>query len=291
MNIALVGAGRGAIALGVLWERAGHTVVAASGRSGATRERVATHLPAAAWVPAIDLASLPAADLFLIGAPDDAIELLAHSLADGAASWLNDATVAHLSGALGTEPLAAAIEAGARALCIHPLQTLPTVDAAIERLPGSAVAVTADDDLAIEIGEQLASDAGARPFVIAPDAKPLYHAAAVFASNYVVAVIAEAERLFADAGVTDAADAFMPLVRATIRNVDELGAGDALTGPAARGDAGTVERNLEALKVSAPDAVATYVELAGLALDLAGRAGRLQPGARAAVEEVLARWR
>jgi predicted short-subunit dehydrogenase-like oxidoreductase (DUF2520 family) len=83
----------------------------------------------------------------------------------------------------------------------------------------------------------------------------------------------------------------MPLERATLDNVGMLGAGSALTGPALRGDAGTVERNLAALAEHAPHAIASYVALADLTLDLAQRGGRISPDARAGVDEVLDRWR
>ncbi len=81
-----------------------------------------------------------------------------------------------------------------------------------------------------------------------------------------------------------------PLQRATLDNVGELGPARALTGPAVRGDAGTVARNLEALEREVPAAVAPYVALARVALDLAVGRGSLAETDRAAVEEVLARW-
>ena len=101
---------------------------------------------------------------------------------------------------------------------------------------------------------------------------------------------AVAEQLLAAAGVNDPSAALRPLQRATIDNVASLGAGDALTGPAVRGDVGTIERNLEALAERTPWAVAAYVEMARLALDLSVRSGRLAEDQRASVEEVLARW-
>jgi predicted short-subunit dehydrogenase-like oxidoreductase (DUF2520 family) len=81
-----------------------------------------------------------------------------------------------------------------------------------------------------------------------------------------------------------------PLQRATVANVGRLGAAAALTGPAVRGDAGTVARNLEALASRLPEAVPVYVVLARATLDLAVIAGRLDPERRAAVQEVLDRW-
>ena len=141
------------------------------------------------------------------------------------------------------------------------------------------------------LGERLARDAGGHPFRIADERKPLYHAAAVFASNYVVTVTALAEELERAAGVPDPVAALTPLQDATLANVRRVGAAEALTGPAVRGDAITLQRNLEALAEHVPDAVRPYVALADLALALAQRSGRFPPRGREAVEEVLVRWR
>jgi predicted short-subunit dehydrogenase-like oxidoreductase (DUF2520 family) len=171
------------------------------------------------------------------------------------------------------------------------LQTCPTVEAAVEAIPGAAFAVTALGEDGFALGERLARDAGGHPFRLADDRKPLYHAAAVFASNYVVTVTALAEELERAAGVPDPIAALAPLQDATLANVRRVGAAEALTGPAVRGDAVTLQRNLEALAEHAPDAVRPYVTLADLALALAERSGRVPRQGREAVEEVLVRWR
>jgi predicted short-subunit dehydrogenase-like oxidoreductase (DUF2520 family) len=82
----------------------------------------------------------------------------------------------------------------------------------------------------------------------------------------------------------------VPLQQATVGNLARSGPADALTGPAVRGDAGTIARNLEALSASAPWAVDAYVEMARVTLDLAVRGGRLTQERRALVDEVLTRW-
>ena len=133
------------------------------------------------------------------------------------------------------------MEAGARPLAVHPLQTFADVAGALEALPGCAVAVTADDDDGFVLGETLGRDLGGRPFRLPDAQRPLYHAAAVFASNYLVAVSGAAEVLFSRAGVPEALAAMRPLQEATLANVHRLGPRAALTGPAVRGDAGTIE--------------------------------------------------
>ena len=281
MDVAVVGAGRVGTALAVLLSRAGHRIVAVSGRA-ATRDRVARYLPGVPVVSPHDAGA--AAELVLLGVPDDRLEHAGRGIAGRVRPG---ATLAHLSGSAPLDVLGA----DARRLSIHPLQTVPDVDAGIERIPGSHMAVTASDEETSELGEALARDVGATPFRLADDRKPLYHAAAVFSSNYVVVLEAVAERLFSLAGLERPLESFAPLARSTLDNVLERGPMEALTGPAARGDAGTIRRNLEALSAEAPHAVPAYVELARAAAHLAEAAGRLPDGSLKQVEEVLAEWR
>jgi predicted short-subunit dehydrogenase-like oxidoreductase (DUF2520 family) len=284
MEVSVIGAGRVGTALAVLLSKAGHSIVAVSGRAE-TAERTERHLGLSP-VPAADAARL--GELVLITTPDDSIATVC---AEIAGSLRRGRWVAHASGATGLEALAPARSAGAGVLSIHPLQTFPTVDAALDRIPGSAVAVTAEEEEGYSLGERLARDIGARPFRLDDDAKPLYHAAAVLASNHLVALEALAERAFGLAGIDRPLEAFWPLVRATVDNVETMGPGAALTGPAVRGDAGTVQRNLEAISEAAPEAVSAYVALTRVALDVGVRAGQLSGESRAAVEEVLSRWK
>jgi predicted short-subunit dehydrogenase-like oxidoreductase (DUF2520 family) len=199
--------------------------------------------------------------------------------------------VLHPSGAASLSVLDSASRAGAHTLSLHPLQTFPDVEGGIERLPGSHVAVTARDADAYEVGERLARDTGAEPFRLPDGRKPLYHAAAVFASNYLAVTQRVAELLFTLAGVEEPLRRFEPLARSTLENVFALGPAEALTGPAARGDAGTIRRNLEALAVEAPHFVAAYVEMARAAVHLAAADGKVTEEDMKRVEEVLAEWK
>ena len=99
-----------------------------------------------------------------------------------------------------------------------------------------------------------------------------------------------AERLFSLAGLPDPNAAMRPLQEATVRNVGRVGAGAAQTGPAVRGDAGTIQRNLQALADEAPEAIEPYVVLCRALLDLAVASGRLAPEGRETAEKVLAGW-
>jgi predicted short-subunit dehydrogenase-like oxidoreductase (DUF2520 family) len=282
MNIAIVGAGTVGTAVAVRWARAGHAIVGATGRE-TTAARVA------AWLPGVSVSGIAeavaAADVVAIAVPDGSIGALA---AEVAPTLRPGAAVLHLSGALGLDVLETIAHAGGVILTIHPLQTFADVEGAVDQLEGSAVAVTARDDEGWRLGDALAFDLGGAPFHLAEDDRAAYHAAAVFASNYLVVVAGAAEALFEAAGVPSPLSAMRPLQEGTLNNIRRLGPRDALTGPAVRGDAGTIARNLDAVTAVAPHLVVPYVALCHAALDLAG--ARLNPSGRAAVEEVLARW-
>lgn len=287
MDLAVVGAGRVGTALAVLWRRSGHRIVAVSGRA-ATVERASRHLPGVSFLEPVEAAR--DAGVVVIATPDAAIDGVCEVIARSGALGPG-ASVAHVSGATGLDALVAARSAGSETFSLHPLQTCPTVEAALARLPGAGFAVTSETENGLALAERLALDAGGRPFRIADEMKPLYHAAAVFASNYLVTLTALAHELERAAGVPDPAGILAPLQEATLANVEQVGPAEALTGPAVRGDAVTVARNLRALAERAPEAVRPYVALAELALELAERGGRLPPEGREAVEEALAPWR
>jgi predicted short-subunit dehydrogenase-like oxidoreductase (DUF2520 family) len=273
----------------VLLEHAGHRIVAAAGRSG-SRERVEGYLPEVPFVP---LAEAPAvalnAETVVVGVSDDAIGQVCGDLARGGA-FRTGQFVLHLSGSVGLDAIGPALAAGAETLSLHPLQSFPTVARGLDRFPGSGVAVTADTEAALVFGESLARDAGGVPFTIADELKPLYHAAAVFCANYLVTVEAMAEELFVKAGLSEPIPLFAPLARAVLENALTHGPRLALTGPAVRGDAGTIGRNLEALESQAPQALPAYIVLARLAAGIAEEMGSLSEEQRKRVEEALDRW-
>ncbi|HEY7283435.1 MAG TPA: DUF2520 domain-containing protein [Actinomycetota bacterium] len=284
MDISVIGAGRVGTALAVLLQRSGHRIVAVSGRV-ATAERAGRFL--AGTPVTTDAEAASAGVVVVVGMPDALVEPTAEAIAG---SLRPDAAVVHLSGALGLEVLRPAEAAGATPVALHLLQTFPTVEAALDRVRGSAAAVTARTEEGFALGERLAEDAGARPFRLADADRPLYHAGAVLASNAVVALLALADGVLAEAGVDDPVERFLGLSRASVDNVGDLGPAAALTGPVVRGDAATVERNLRALSERSPEAVAPYIALSHAAADLAVRSGRLDDGRRRAIEEVLDRW-
>jgi predicted short-subunit dehydrogenase-like oxidoreductase (DUF2520 family) len=290
LSVAVIGAGRVGTVLGILLERAGHRVVAATGGQSSA-ERVRKYLTFARLVPQEEgQVAARASKLVLLTVPDDQIAPVCARLAERGA-FAPGQWVLHCSGSVGLDALDPAMAAGSTVLSLHPLQSFPDVEEGTRRMPGSPIAVTAETDEAFEFGSSLVADLGGQPFRLADDVKPLYHAAAVFASNYVVAVLGMAEHLFRLAGLEHPLELFAPLTRTAVEASLTSGPMEALTGPAARGDAGTIARNLAALSKHAPEAVLAYVELAEVAAGLAAQAGRLSGPRLAEVRKVLDEWR
>ncbi len=286
-TVALIGAGRVATAVGVLLERNEFRVVAVSGRRP-SHDRAKQYLPFAQFMLPEDAAQ--AADVAIFGVPDDLIGPGCEVMATNGA-FRRRQRVLHLSGAVGLDALAPAKRKGADILSIHPLQSVPDVEAGIQRLPGSPMAVTASAEPAYEYGEQLSRAIGGEPFRLSDEAKPLYHAAAVFCSNYLIVMEALAEELFTAAGIEDPLRRMAPLARASLEHALERGPVVALTGPAARADVGTLARNLRALGERSPKLVPVYWVLARQAARLAHEAGRLSDDELGQVEDVLGRAR
>jgi predicted short-subunit dehydrogenase-like oxidoreductase (DUF2520 family) len=183
-------------------------------------------------------------ELVLICVPDGAIADVASSIEPG--PW-----VAHVSGAT---PLAA-LEPHRRRFGLHPLQTFTHARGA-EQLDGAYAAVTAETDDARRVGFELARTLGLEPFELADEARPLYHAGAAIASNYLVTLHRLASELFEAAGAPS--EALVPLMRRTIDNGFEL------TGPIARGDWATVEAHRKAIREARPELEEVYDALAGV---------------------------
>ena len=182
------------------------------------------------------------AELALLCVPDTAIRDVATGLSPGA--W-----IAHVSGAT---PLSA-LDPHERRFSLHPLQTF-TRSRGPEQLDGAWAAVTAETDDARTLGFELARTLGLEPFELADEARPLYHAGAAIASNYLVTLHRAASELLAAAGAPS--EALEPLMRRTIENGFEL------TGPIARGDWATVDAHVRAIRAERPELERVYRVLA-----------------------------
>jgi predicted short-subunit dehydrogenase-like oxidoreductase (DUF2520 family) len=255
--------------MGTALARAGHAVVAVSAISDASVRRARSSFPHAVITDPTDV--VRQADLVLLTVPDDALpDLVAGLVATGAP--VAGRLLAHASGRYGVAVLEPATRAGALPLALHPVMTLTGRAEDVDRLKGLCFGVTAPEVLR-PAAEALVIEMGGEPVFIAEEDRALYHAAIAFAANHLITLVTSAADLLAGAGVAEPARLLGPLLAASLDNA--LRFGDAgLTGPVARGDAGTVAAHMAALDGSA--ARAAYVALARLTADRALAAGLLK---------------
>jgi predicted short-subunit dehydrogenase-like oxidoreductase (DUF2520 family) len=227
MNISIVGAGRAGSSFASALERVGHHVE---------------------LVHHDDVSSIGDSSLVILCVPDDAISIVAASIA-----LSEDHVIAHVAGSRNLDVLAPHRRVGS----LHPLMALPSGSAA-DRLIGATYCV-AGDDLVREVALSLAG----RVITLRDDQRTIYHAAAVVASNHLVTLMGQVRTLAESIGLS--LEDFLPLAEQTLSDVARLGPDDALTGPASRGDMATIDAHLAAIPESERS---TYVALANAAFVL-----------------------
>jgi len=197
-------------------------------------------------VAAASYAALRPADVYMLSVTDDQIVPACEALA--AAVPLQGAVVFHCSGALASDRLQPARVAGACVASVHPIRSFADVDAVAAGFAGTFCGIEGDQQ-ALDVLLPALAAIGARAVQIDPAAKTVYHAAAVFASNYLVTVIDAALRAYQAAGIPEdvARELARPLAIESMENAFRLGAAPALTGPVARGDMATVLRQQDAV--------------------------------------------
>ncbi|MEO6711907.1 MAG: DUF2520 domain-containing protein [Mycobacteriales bacterium] len=283
LAVGVIGTGRVGSVLGAALARAGHRVVAAYAVSAESRGRAERLLPGVPLMPPDDVAR--AADLVVIATPDDVLPDVVIGLA-AAGAFRPAQIVVHVCGRYGLDVLEPATRAGAVALALHPVMTFAGAPEDLQRLTGSTFGVTAREMLR-PVAEALVIDMDGEPVWVPEDARPIYHAALVYAANNVVTLTASAVDVLTAAGIEHPTRLLGPLIGASLDNA--LRRGDhAMTGPVSRGDAGTVQVHLDALRASAPELVAPYIALARLTAERALQAGLLRADQAEGLLEVLA---
>ena len=270
MRVALVGAGNVGTAVAYLLSLRGHDIVAVASRSEDSARRAAERLGSVVR----DAGDLPEADLILIGASESGIgavdELVAPRVGPGT-------FVCHLAGAFGPSILSRSGGAGAVACAIHPVQAIYSVEAGLERLPGSAWGVTCSEPTANDaMVELIERDLEGVPFLVPEEARPLWHAASVMTSNGIAALMGIGEALLSEIGIGDPVAVLGPLASGTVRNAREGGGGnETLTGPVVRGESEAIRRHVEALRGSSGEHASSYKLVTSLILYAAMQTGRI----------------
>jgi predicted short-subunit dehydrogenase-like oxidoreductase (DUF2520 family) len=280
--IGIAGTGRIAQAFGRLLRGSGEPVVAVAGRNPERTQAAAVFIGA---VKATTLSNLPQfATRILIAVSDEAITEVAATLA---AAGMHGGSALHTCGALGPEALDPLSRVGVSCGALHPLQTVATPEQGVIVLRNVSFAVDGEG-AALRWAEGIVSLLEGRTLHIRPSHRVLYHAAAVMAANYTVALLDAAVMLMKAAGVAEqeAMEALAPLAQNSLANALTLGPAKALTGPVSRGDKSTIAKHLRAL-ADVPGPTRELYRCAGLQALAVARSQGLSDTKAKAVEEIL----
>jgi predicted short-subunit dehydrogenase-like oxidoreductase (DUF2520 family) len=275
-RLSIIGAGKVGQAIAILASRAGYeTVTVGVLQPEQVPKETRKNLTDIPILHSVEAAR--EAELLLLTVPDDRIEACCLALSE-AGVLQSGMTVGHCSGALGSEVLSPAAEMGCSIGSTHPLQTFPTVAAAVTTLPGTHW-FTEGEPAAVERLNQLVSAMSGISVPLSTSQKALYHTAAVMACNYLTSLM---DMALTAAGHADLdrdlmLKALLPLVRTTLTNIEQLGTAEALTGPIARGDVETVARHLQAMHPHAEELQEPYRALGAWTLRLAESGGSVSP--------------
>jgi predicted short-subunit dehydrogenase-like oxidoreductase (DUF2520 family) len=290
-TISIIGAGKVGTSIGMAAAKAGWPVVAVASRSR-ENANAAVHAIAACGATSPRICSIveaaQAAKIVLLTVSDSAIEEVCKQIVaamptptetpkgddqDDGHAQSGRPVLAHCSGSLTSDVLAPAKKAGFSTASMHPLQTFPTAQAGLERIPGTYFFIEGQMP-GVTALERLAQDIGGKPVHILAPAKAFYHAAACAASNFMATLIDFALNIGerADIGRDTFLPALGPLILATAKNIIDLGPAKALTGPIARGDVATLRTHFDAL-AEYPNLGVVYANFVGLTIYLAAKKG------------------
>lgn len=273
-TLTLIGSGHLTRTLGRLWhQQGGIKIQDVLSRTSANAQAACAFIGGGHAVDAY--ADLASANIYLIATPDDQIAGACEQLA-ASGQLKPDVIVFHCSGALPATVLAPAAACGALTASVHPVRSFALPEQVAATFGGTWCGVEGDAGALAVLGP-LFTGIGAQLVAVDPAAKTVYHAAAVFACNYLVTLLDVAVQAYAHAGIpNDIAMKMMePLVRKTVDQAFAAGTEAALSGPIARGDMATVEKQQAAVTAWDKDKGELYAALAKETALLAQRKTRM----------------
>lgn len=284
-KVAVIGAGKVGSTLTIALKQAGVPIAGVLSASRRSAELLAAKAGAFVFCSLTDLAA--EADIIIISVPDGKIAGIAEGLAQtGRIS--GGKTVLHTCGSQSAEALCCLAQLGGNIGSIHPLQAFSSVDLTVGKMKGTYFVVDGDER-AVEAAKWLVGAIGGNFLAIDSACRPLYHAAACMASNYMVAVVYGAVQMMQKIGIAekDALAALKPLLQGTVDNLTENGTVKALTGPIARGDDGTLRKHLLQIAALSPKEEALYRDVGVYTVEIAQAQGGITSEKAKALESVL----
>ncbi len=272
----IIGCGRLAKTLARLWHE--HNLFAIQqvlNRTPASSESAVAFIGAGEAVEGVE--ALDEADFWLIATDDDAIASVAEALARSHVLRSGD-IVFHCSGALASDSLSPLRDRGVLVASVHPLHAFSDPQTSLASFAGSFCAAEGDP-AALSRLVPLFQQIGGRPIRIEPENKVLYHTASVMASNFLVVLLDASLKTFAAAGIdqTQAKEILRPITHKMIDAVLDTDPAAALTGPIARGDVATIEKQLKALAEQVPDLMGVYREMGLQNIDISKTKAQASP--------------
>ncbi len=266
MKIGFIGAGKVGLCFGLYLQQNHFTVTGYFSRSFQSAQTASMKTGTKSFDNINELVSN--SDGIFITTNDDQIETACRQLADAVVT-LKNKFVAHMSGALSSSALEIARKKGAVTFSLHPLQAFADVDKSVADLKSCYFGIEGQEQS--EILEDILNQTG-NPFLkLLPEQKTRYHIVACVVSNYLVALIDYGLEIFGTIGIDTemGLQALMPMIRGTVENIGQLGTEKALTGPIARGDTQTIQKQMRIFGAEETEQASVYGFLGRLTLDLA----------------------
>jgi len=258
-NFSLIGAGKVGRALATALYKKGWQCNSVVSRRRSTAEDVARVVKAG--TASDEARRLIAARWIFVCTPDDVLPEIASSLAGLEIAW-KDINLAHTSGSVTSEVFRAVRVKGAKVCSLHPAISLAGTPDDWQKICNAVFGIEGGEESLVQARELL-HELGASAMTIPSGQKTAYHLACVLASNYLVTLHAVARQILQEATMqeTELRKLLVQLSQDTLRNLSTQTPANALTGPIARGDAGTVAAHVELLKNNFPSLAELYVAL------------------------------
>ncbi len=252
INLCVIGAGRVGTTISYMFARKKLPDVklkAISSRSAESLNRakkILGNMTAGVTFTSENLKAVSLANCVLICTPDDTISKVCNEIFEGKDKDLKNYYVFHFSGSKSLEVLNSARTAGAEVASIHPLKSFASIEEAVRTLPGTVFGITYSSTKSKKVAESLVKSLGGEIIEVENEKKPLYHAAACVASNYLVTLIDYAVLIHEKIGIKpeDSLKGLIGLIEGTVGNIKKMGTKKSLTGPIARGDTGTIKEHI-----------------------------------------------
>ncbi|MBA4389717.1 MAG: hypothetical protein C0399_02115 [Syntrophus sp. (in: bacteria)] len=265
MKIGIIGAGKVGTSLATVLKNKGFHIAGVSDALMSSLKTAKAYLGKDVLYTQNNMDVVSTSDIIAITTQDRIIPDIVREI-DTKAVMLDGKLIFHTSGADPSSILLPLDKKGALLGSLHPLQTFPDIDSAIEVLPDTCIFIEGDAN-AIPQLKKIGEDIGARVYVIDSKNKALYHLSAVFVCNLLSALLYSGKGLMDKINIDF--EPFLPIIRATLRNIENKGPLASLTGPIVRGDAKTVKAHLKAIE-DMDLHKAVYKALSAVAIEMAG---------------------